>query len=156
MDQLERAKAAFEPSLIQEITRLDDRMRAADIILSNHIALSVFFHMLEQVTLTTVSFRSLDFEATDPQNMTIKMDGIAKSVNSVALQADTFSKVGVIVSPIFSNINRELDGVRFSLTALLNPASLRYVGMNTPQGASADGSAQPSSEAQPPFYSQQQ
>lgn len=156
VDQLKRAQAAFEPSLIQEITRLDDRMRVADIVLSNHIALSVFFHMLEQVTLSTVSFRSLNFEAADPQNMTIKMDGIAKSVNSVALQADTFSKVGVIASPIFSNIDREQDGVHFSLTALLNPASLRYVGLNISQGAGADGSLAPAAEAQSTFYQQQQ
>lgn len=155
VDQLERAQAAFEPSLIQEITRLDDRMRVADIILSNHIALSIFFHMLEQETLTTISFRSLNFEATDPQNINIKMDGTAKSVNSIALQADTFSKMGIVTSPIFSNINREQDGVHFSLTALLNPAYLRYVGLISSQNAGA-GPPEPSPEAQSSFYQQQQ
>lgn len=155
VDQLKRAQAAFDPSLIQEFTRLDDRMRVADIILSNHIALSIFFHMLEQETLTTVSFKSLDFEATDLQNMTIKMDGIARSVNSVALQADTFSKVGIVASPIFSNIDREPDGVHFSLTALLNPMSIRYVSINAAQSASAGSFASPSG-AQSSFYQQQQ
>lgn len=124
--QLERAKAAFDPALIKELTRLDDRMRVADQILGNHNALSVFFHMLEQVTLATVSFRSLNFEAADAQNITIKMTGVAASVNAVALQADLFSKNGIIMSPIFSNIDRQQDGVRFSLTALINPASIRY------------------------------
>ena len=126
VSQLDRAKAAFDPALIQELTRLDDRMRVADEVLSNHEALSIFFHMLEQVTLTTVSFRSLSFEAADPQNITIKMTGVAESVNAVALQADLFSKNGVIVSPIFSNIERQQDGVHFTLTASINPGSIRY------------------------------
>lgn len=158
VEQLKRAQAAFEPSLIQELARLDDRMRVADIVLRNHTALSIFFHMLEQVTLTTVSFRSLDFEATDSQSMTIKMNGIANSVNSIALQADIFSRVGVITSPIFSNIDREQDGVHFSLTALLNLASLRYVAETASAGAGAgdEDSSAPASEAQPTLYPQPQ
>src|SRR3989344_4067775 len=43
LDQLQRAQAAFEPSLIQQLTRLDDRMRAAGQILGTHIAPSAFF-----------------------------------------------------------------------------------------------------------------
>lgn len=156
VEQLKRAQAAFEPSLIQELARLDDRMRVADIILRNHTALSIFFHMLEQVTLTTVSFRSLDFEATDSQNITIKMNGIANSVNSIALQADIFSRVGVIASPIFSNIDREQDGVHFSLTALLTPASLRYATKNASGSAGDEDLSAPASEAQPSVYQQQQ
>ena len=140
VDQLERAKAAFEPSLILELTRLDDRMRDADVILGNHIAPSVFFHTLEQETLSTIAFRTLDFEATDAQSMTIKMDGVAQSVNSIALQADLFSKNRVITSPIFSNIDRQQDGVHFSLTAVVNPASVRYTQLVT-SGASTQTAA---------------
>src|SRR6185503_11766371 len=44
--QLERAKAAFEPSLIQQLTRLDDRMHAGDSILGLHLAPTAFFHAL--------------------------------------------------------------------------------------------------------------
>ena len=127
VEQLERAKAAFDPSLILELTRLDERMRDADLILGNHLSLSAFFHMLEEMTLTTVSFRSLNFESSDSQNMTIKMDGVAQSVNSVALQADVFSKSGIITSPIFSNIDRESDGVHFNLNAVLNPSDILYI-----------------------------
>ncbi|KKW19931.1 MAG: hypothetical protein UY63_C0004G0016 [Parcubacteria group bacterium GW2011_GWA2_51_10] len=126
LKQLKHAKEQFQPTLILEMTRLDDRMEAAETILANHPAPSTFFHMLEQVTLSTVSFRSLAFEVVDAQTITIKMDGIAKSVNAVALQADLFSKNGVITSPIFSNIDRQQDGVHFSLTANINPAAIRY------------------------------
>lgn len=126
LEQLDRAKQAFEPSLIQELTRLDDRMRAADQVLSDHIAPSVFFHLLEGLTLQTVAFSNLDFQAVDPQNMRIKMRGIAQSVNSIALQADYLSKSGALASPIFSNIDREPSGVNFDLSAIVNPIALRY------------------------------
>jgi len=153
--QLERAKAAFEPALIEELTRLDDRMVAAGILLSNHIAPSIFFHMLELVTLQTVSFRSMNFNVIDSRNITIRMIGVAESVNSVALQADLFSKNGIITSPIFSGIDRQEDGVHFNLQALINPDAIRYSrfftearreGSQQNQGTPEDGqSAEPPS-----------
>src|SRR3989344_9112583 len=48
VEQLKRAKDAFDPPTIQKFTRLDDRMHAADRVLSSHIAPSVFFLALEQ------------------------------------------------------------------------------------------------------------
>ena len=123
---MQRGKESFEPSLIQDLTRLDDRMRAADHVLSGHIAPSIFFHVLEQLTLQTVSFNNLSFQVTDAQNMTIKMTGQAASVNSIALQADYLSKSGVIANPIFSNINRAGQGVQFDLAAIVNPNALKY------------------------------
>jgi hypothetical protein len=130
--QLERAKQAFEPALIQDLTRLDDRMRAADVILAQHMAPTMFFDLLEQLTLQTVSFSSLDF-GSESGEVRITMRGIAQSVNSIALQADLLSKTGVIANPIFSNINRQLGGVNFDFAADINRETLRY------QTASAPG-----------------
>jgi hypothetical protein len=126
LDQLKRAKAAFEPALIDKLTRLDDRMNAAQTILSGHMAPTAFFDALSQSTLTTISFSTLDFDATDPAHLAIKATGIAQSVNSIALQADLFSKSGTIANPIFSDISRQTDGVHFSLSAAVNPASINY------------------------------
>ena len=128
VDQLQRAQAAFEPSLIAQLTRLDDRMRAADLVLGTHMAPTTLFHLLEQLTLQTVAFSSLDFVVTT-ENTTLAMQGLAKSVNSIALQADLFSKHGTIVSPIFSNIDRQLDGVHFELIASVNPSNLKFAAL---------------------------
>jgi hypothetical protein len=125
--QLQRAKAAFDPALIQELTRLDDRMRAADTVLRTHIAPTAFFDALQQTTLATIAFQSLNFLATDAQHMTIKLTGIAQGVNSIALEGDLFSKSGVIANPIFSDISRQADGVHFSLAATVNPSAINYV-----------------------------
>lgn len=126
-EQLRRAKEAFEPQLIQDLTRLDDRMHVAEELLGSHIAPSAFFTALGAATLQTVAFDDLDFSAEDPGNMTIKMTGVAQSVNSIALQADLFSKNGVIKDPIFSNIDRGEKGVSFDLDAVVNPAAINYV-----------------------------
>lgn len=126
LQQLERAKAAFEPALIAELTRLDDRMRAADEVLSVHIAPSALFGVLEQLTLQTVAFSSLDFAAQNSTDMTLTMQGIAQSVNSIALEADLLSKSGVITNPIFSNMNRTVGGVRFDFTSGVSGEGLRY------------------------------
>ena len=159
VDQLERAKAAFEPALIHELTRLDDRLRSASEILTGHMAPTAFFRMLEQNTIENVGFKTLNFESQDAQNMTIKMEGVAQSVNSIALQADLFSKGGVVTSPIFSNIDREVDGVHFSLSALLDPSSVNYVQLvgaaasalpASPQGSPFDAPAQGAEAPAPP------
>ncbi|MFA7309857.1 MAG: hypothetical protein WC050_03030 [Candidatus Paceibacterota bacterium] len=135
VQQLQRAKDAFEPSLIQDLTRLDDRMRSAEQVLSAHMAPTELFDALQQATLSTVSFQTLDFSANDTQRMNIKMSGIAEGVNSVALQADLFSKNGVVTNPIFSDISRQPDGVHFNLSALVNPAAVNYVQLLNTAGA---------------------
>ena len=137
LEQLDRAKAAFEPSLIHELTRLNDRMNAAGEILGAHLAPSAFFRMLEETTIANVGFTTLALTPSDNQRITLTMEGLAQSVNSIALQADLFSKGGVVTSPIFSNINRQVEGVRFSLTAFLNPGALNYAQIAQSIGAAA-------------------
>jgi hypothetical protein len=124
--QLNRAEAAFDPSLIQQITRLDTRMHAASALLSAHLAPTQLFAMLEQTTAQDISFNSFSYDSTNPQQITIKMAGVAGSVNSVALQAQLFSQSGMLTSPIFSGIDSEQDGVHFDFTAFVNPTDLSY------------------------------
>lgn len=145
--QLERAKAGFQPALIQQLTRLDDRMHAADRILAGHIAPSLFFRALEEATLQTVSFQTLDFQASENQTLAVKMAGIAESVNSIALQADLFSKNGVVTSPIFSNITRQPDGVHFNLSAVINPSAINFAGSGGSTGGALQGVAPPASSS---------
>lgn len=126
VDQLKRAKAAFEPTLIQELTRLDDRMRITGDLLAKHEAISAFFRMLQQSTVQTISFSTLHIEAQPGQPIVLKMEGMAQSVNSIALQADLFGKGGIVTNAIFSDINRSLTGVRFSFSGQLNQSAITY------------------------------
>jgi hypothetical protein len=135
--QIKQAQAAFQPALIQQLTRLDNRMTSASSILNAHIAPSAFFAALDLTTLTTVSFQSLTFDGTNASNMTVQMSGLARDVNSIALQADLFSKSGIITNPIFAGIDQQADGVHFTVNASVNPAALNYQSLisgQTPSG----------------------
>ena len=129
--QIQRAKDAFDPALIEQYTRLDDRMNAADLIMSTHIAPTAFFTALNQLTLKTISFQTLSLDTTNLKDINLKAAGVARSVNSIALEADILSKSGIIVNPIFSDINRGTDGVHFALVAEVNPDNLNYAQLNT-------------------------
>lgn len=124
-EQLQRAEAAFEPALIEEMGRLDARMRVADQVLASHVMPTVLFELLEQTTLQTIAFSNFELTSSEG-NLKLSMNGLAESVNSIALQADLFSKSGVIQNPIFSDISRQINGVRFAVTADIRPGSLDY------------------------------
>ncbi|MBP9669248.1 MAG: hypothetical protein KBE09_03075 [Candidatus Pacebacteria bacterium] len=140
-EQLVRAQEAFEPTLIQELTRLDDRMQAAQEILNKHAAPSLIFTLLEQLTLETVSFKNFSYN-TQAEAPEVKLQGLAQSVNSIALQADLLGKHAAISSPIFSNITREAEGVRFDLAATVIPAAIRYANTLSGRALPIDQAAQ--------------
>ena len=144
LNKLKQARAQFDPSLVDQLTRLDNRMQSADSLLAIHIAPSAFFAALDQVTAKTVSYTSLDMEVNDPHRITLKMTGIARSVNSIAFQADLLSKSGVFTSPIFSNLDRQKDGVHFNLDAFVDTSKLNFETLVNTASAMQSGGQQPS------------
>ena len=133
--QIKIVQDSLDTGLIKQITTLDKRMNSAESLLGAHIAPSAFFSVLNQTTLTTVSFQSLSFDASDPKGISVKMAGIARDINSVALQADLFGKGGVITDAIFSGIDQQADGVHFAVAGYVNPAGVNYVTLATGQTA---------------------
>jgi hypothetical protein len=126
---LQRNQKQFQTELITEIARTDARINSAREVLEGHIAPSALFQVLEQLTLDTISFSTMQFDARDPNKITVLMKGKARSINSIALQADVFSKHGAVTNPLFSNISRSADGVAFDLTADVNPKSLSWIAL---------------------------
>jgi hypothetical protein len=148
LEQIHRAKQAFEPALISDLTRLDSRMRAADTVLDGHLAPTMLFRLLEQLTLQTVTFSAFDLSSS-PDGLTLVMKGTAQSVNSIALQADLLSRSGVISNPIFSNINRQINGVNFDFSADVNAAALNYAARTRSAGVPAEERIAPEEPASP-------
>lgn len=140
-EQVERVQKAFDPALMQDITRLDTRMRAGDTILRSHAALSGFFRFLEKATLETAGFKTLQIDASDHKTVSLKMTGVAQSVNSIALQADVFTKGGALSSPLFSNIARREGGVHFDFTAVINPDIISYAQVHVVETIPTDAPA---------------
>ena len=125
---LERARSAFEPALIKEMSRLDARMLSAQEILNKHTALSAFFELLESTTLKTVQFDDFGYSVDAEGKMLISMKGKALSFASVALQSDSFGDSTLIQEPIFSGLNLDTKGnVVFDFSAILDPSIVSYI-----------------------------
>jgi len=127
-DTLERARAAFEPALIQELVRVDSRIESAKTILNKHITPSVLFESLEDLTLKSVQFSDFDLTRISDEKISITMKGVAHDFRGVALQADTFGKSKLVRDPIFSNLNLNQEGnAVFSLSAFVDPSFINFV-----------------------------
>ncbi|MEK7606353.1 MAG: hypothetical protein AAB458_02050 [Patescibacteria group bacterium] len=127
-EELQKARAAFEPELIRELSRLDTKLRTAEELLSTHIAVTGIFELLQGVTLETVQFTDFGY-ALEPLGVRITMSGLARSFASVALQSDEFGKNRFIREPVFSGFSLDDRGdVEFSVTALIDPSVVSYEG----------------------------
>ena len=130
-EQLARAQQAFEPELIRELIRLDARLQASDDILARHLAPSELFNLLEELTLQSVSYESLNYSVNEDESIRITMKGKARSVNGVALQASVFGQHNAVTNPIFSDLDFVSDGVTFQVSAIVNPSAIRYTNVFT-------------------------
>lgn len=127
-EELQKARAAFEPELIRELSHLDSKIKTADQLLSTHLAISGIFDLLEETTLETVRFTDFSY-AIEPTGIRISLGGVARSFTSVALQSDEFGNSRFIREPLFSGFTlNERGDVEFSVTALVDPAVVSYEG----------------------------
>jgi hypothetical protein len=139
-ETLERARGAFEPALIEELIRLDSRITNAQTVLNDHIAPSLFFDALENLTLKSVRFRDFSYTRIGKDKISITMKGNARDFAGIALQADIFGKNRIIKEPIFSNLNLDNDGnALFELVAFIDPLQIRYIEAVTGADASSGG-----------------
>lgn len=124
---LEKAKKAFEPSLIADVKRLDSRITVAKTILEKHVVVLPIFDMLEALTLKTVRFTSFDYKTAKGGMPTLQLTGEARSYASVALLSDSFGGDERMKNPVFSNLNlNETGGVKFSFQTSLDPTMILF------------------------------
>lgn len=121
------ARAAFEPSFIEELQRMDIRLESAKSLLAQHRAISPLFALLERETLATVRFTKFSFSEALEGGVRLALGGEAVSFNAVALQSDVFSKNGSFLNPVFSDFDVDKSGtVHFSFTATVAPEFALY------------------------------
>ena len=126
---LDKAKGAFEPSLLSDLEVLDRRINASQEILSNHIAVSPIFQSLQELTLKNVRFTKFSYEVSRESGITVKMSGLSPNYSyiTLALQSDVFVQNKYIKNPVFSNLNLDEKGnVTFDLTFSVDPSFVKY------------------------------
>lgn len=126
-ENLSKARGGFEPNVIQEMRRLDTRMRSASELLSNHKAVSSFFDLLEAATIVSMQFENFNYQIDDMGQIKVAMKGKAPSFGTVALQSEIFGENKFIQNSIFSNLNLDEKGnVGFDFTATIDPKLVLY------------------------------
>lgn len=124
---LEKARQSFDPTFINEATRLNNRIENVNKILSNHLAPSEIFSLLQEFTLQTVTFQRFLFEDGDDGNIKIIANGEADSFRSIVLQSDKFGQSGSLKDVLFSGLEpNDGDNINFVMEASLDPQLILY------------------------------
>lgn len=140
-EQLNKAKKAFQPDLVRDLTRLDERISIAEGVLQSHIAPSAFFEVLNQITLKTIEYKSLEYEYSGDA-LHVRMKGKAASVNGIAYQARVMSTHPAIKNPIFSINAIGKDGVEFEVELDINPDAVNFAALISAAAANAQDTAE--------------
>ena len=128
-NNLDLAKNRFEPLKIKELQVLDKRLKAANEILSKHIAITPIFEGLQEVTMKSVRFTKFSYSFTEDKSVlvNVKMSGITLGYSNLALQSDLFAKNKNFIDPVFSNLAlTETGNVTFDLNFYVDPAFVDY------------------------------
>jgi hypothetical protein len=135
-NNLKLAQNRFEPERISQLKSLDKRLSAANEVLSNHIAISPIFKVLQETTLKTIRYTKFSYnlsQVTTNQKVLIKMNGesfgygINSGYRGIALQADILSKNKNIIEPVFSNLKLDEKGsVLFDLEFYVDSSFVDY------------------------------
>ncbi len=153
--QLTLNKNAFDPNTISQITRLNNRINAADSLLKKHKSVSTLFLVLSNSTLKNVRFSDFNYAGVDDK-IVLSMRGQALSYETVALQAKEFTNPNlknVFRSPLFGDLTLDLQGnVSFTFTTSIDPLLVDYYKLkkeeysargNAPQSASQNRVSEP-------------
>lgn len=126
-NDLEKSKGGFDEATIQDLIKLDARIKVAKILIEKHIVISPFFSFLENSILKVARFDSLNLSALTPQKVTVSMHGQSINFGAVAYQSDVFGKANFLKDFLFSDLNLDQGGnVVFNFNATLDQRGVSY------------------------------
>lgn len=130
-EELRQIEAGFDYGAVDEIVRVDSKLKSVENLLNSHIAVSNLFDFFEENTLQRLRFSDFTFSYFSRDRVVITMKGQAKSFEVVAKQSEAFSRAASagenLRNPIFSDLNLDDSGnVAFSFLASVNPRLLQY------------------------------
>ncbi len=130
---------AYDPTVIQELLRVDTRLTEAKKLLDKHLAPSAIFAFLSQQTLEKVQFTSFTFGNGSDGAPAITLKGLADSFSTVALQSDQFGASKVLKEVVFSDVSADpITGkIGFSVTASVAPSLLLFTNETGTPGSQA-------------------
>ncbi len=127
---LDRAKSAFDPSLISQMENLMGSISFAKELLNNHIYPSGIFDALQTITHEKVRFTNFSFRDTqsatpsvagEGRDLTIFLNGSAESYRVLAEQSKIFEESDLVKTFSFSGFQLQEGEIVFSLNLSLDP-----------------------------------
>ncbi|MFW0870884.1 MAG: hypothetical protein ACKKL4_00250 [Patescibacteria group bacterium] len=120
LQTLEKNRENYGISAIEEFIDINNRIQAADQILSQHISVAPIFAMLELDTLTDIYLQDFSF-TTEGNEVLISARGFAPTYAHVALQADQYSDNNLIKDLILSGVNQAREGgIQFDVSFVVD------------------------------------
>lgn len=129
--KLTEKEKSFNYGTVEEVVRIDNKLKATENLLNNHTAMSHIFDLIGANTIRNLRFSDFEFNSLSPNRMTVSMKGEARSFGAVAKQEELFltssSTAAVFIDPVFSDLNVDEEGsVTFSFLTSINPSFLQY------------------------------
>jgi len=128
--ELVAAKASYEEDTINSLIRLNDRIEESKVLLSNHIAISPVFLMLEKNILRNIRLKNMKFSYAGSDKIKLDLSGTASNYDALSKQSDAFGSETLrkfISQPVVSDFNPTVDGsISFNFTALVDPGLVSY------------------------------
>jgi len=120
---LKLAEGAFEPDVIEQLSRLDSRINNVETLLGKHVAPSAIFDYLSTITLVRVQFTAFTYQLNTDGSAALSLSGVGDSFSTVALQSDQFGASRLLKDVVFSDVAIGSGGkVNFSVKATLDPS----------------------------------
>jgi hypothetical protein len=126
--ELRQARDAFDPGLIDELRRLDNRIKSSQTLLEAHVSMTPFFALLEDLTLRNVQFNQFELNISDSGLANLSVNGEAIDYATVVLQSDIMGRSKFLKDQIFSEVNLDesTGNIKFTLKAIIDPDLISF------------------------------
>ncbi len=126
---------------IAEVRDFDRQLKAAKLLINNHISPLKIFAALEKETKQKVQFTSFEVEHTPTLEVLVNLEGTTPEFKSLALQEIQFSENSILRNVVFSEVatndssaasekSASADSsITFTLKGVLSPDSIPYDGV---------------------------
>lgn len=114
-------KGQFNNAELVRIKELERRLNLAAVLIDQHISVSAFLRALEQNAIDSISFKKLELERPEPNDITILLSGTTGDFNSVLFQRSVIANNPVLSGATFEELKAATVGAgEQSPTATIN------------------------------------
>jgi hypothetical protein len=138
---LSEQKDLFRPEHVSEVQEFDRRLKAAEVLIQNHVSPSRIFGALEEKTKQRIQFTAFALERTSANEVLVSLTGKTEEFKTLALQASDFENDDILRDVVFSEVStsegdenaeteeaRNERGVVFTLMGNVNATAIKYDG----------------------------